>query len=52
MLRLFNKAGGVMSMLQDIRNYLKSISEWYVAGYGLHVFNNPVVPDVLDVVGI
>jgi hypothetical protein len=50
---LFNKKdGGVLTLLLDIRNYLKAISAWYVPEYGLHVYNNPIVPDVLDVAGI
>lgn len=52
LLRLFNKSGGVVSLLQDIRNYLKNINAWYVENFGIHVWNNPLVPDVLDVAGI
>ena len=50
---MYNKRdGGVLALLLDVRTYLKKISEWYVPEFGLHVYNNPVVPDVLDVAGI
>lgn len=52
-LRVLNrKDTGVVSLLTDIRFYLKSINEWYETGFGLHVWNNPAAPNVLDVVGI
>lgn len=52
-LRLLNKKDtGVVALLQDIRLYLKKIDGWYTPEFGLHVYNNPIVPDVLDVAGI
>lgn len=53
LLKLYNREDdGVLALLKDIRFYIKAISGWYVPEFGLHVYNNPIIPDVLDVAGI